>query len=394
MQPCHHYSYLQGDFENVNPRILNRSAQKAYKNIDRHSDERVLEPVFNRLTSAQPNIPVAKVDVTRRPQGYGKWALPKLKRELHDKNPQIVVAAITSICDLVHDPERAYEAIKIKVIDRLVDLIRHEDGAIRERATNTLTGLAGLAAGREAIVGNKLLLANLADIVDDENLGVRIHVAACLEMVARFWMTADVLVDAGFIQILLGTIVNERPEVVDKQLDTLESLIYGKGKEIVIQEGGFQTLIKFLEHEENSIAAKTCKLIALMCYTEEGRKLSKELDLLPILNRLLHYTESEVHTAAAEAIMVCTITSEEKIRASTIKSMMKRLVQLSRTKLNATTQVFAIKALTSICEHPEMRREINEKYKAQIEDIQLGDFPNADKFKEDLIKIVDWVPYE
>lgn len=40
------------------------------------------------------------------------------RRELHSKNLEVVVAALTSISDLVHDPEKCYEAINLKIVDR------------------------------------------------------------------------------------------------------------------------------------------------------------------------------------------------------------------------------------------------------------------------------------
>lgn len=35
-------------------------------------------PPFLRLSSQQPNIPIKKVDVTRRPLGFGRVAMPLL----------------------------------------------------------------------------------------------------------------------------------------------------------------------------------------------------------------------------------------------------------------------------------------------------------------------------
>lgn len=68
-----------------------------------------------------------------------------------------------------------------------MDLICHENIAIRERTAYTLKVVAGVAMGKEAIVHNNWLLTNLLDKVEDEYPEVRIHIAGCLEMVARFW---------------------------------------------------------------------------------------------------------------------------------------------------------------------------------------------------------------
>ncbi|CAH1996208.1 unnamed protein product [Acanthoscelides obtectus] len=158
-------------------------------------DEHDLEPPLNRMTSEQPNIPVQYVDATRRPLGFGCVAMRKLRRELHHKHEEVVIAAIESICDIVHDPERGYEAINLKIVNRLVDMIAHENAAIREKTCKTLTVLAGLAAGKEAIVDNPFLLENIAICVEDSHPEVRMHAASMLEMIARFWkgMTVQIV---------------------------------------------------------------------------------------------------------------------------------------------------------------------------------------------------------
>lgn len=70
-----------------------------------------------------------------------------------------------------------------------MDLLAHEIPAIRQRTAFTLKVMAGVAMGKEAIVSNETLLKNLLDKVEDEYADVRIAVAACLEMVARYWMS-------------------------------------------------------------------------------------------------------------------------------------------------------------------------------------------------------------
>lgn len=70
---------------------------------------------------------------------------------------------------------------------RMVDLTLHDNPIIRERTANALQILARLAYGREAIASNQGLLDNLQICVEDLIPQVRIHVAALLEMVARFW---------------------------------------------------------------------------------------------------------------------------------------------------------------------------------------------------------------
>ncbi|XP_030755597.1 radial spoke head 14 homolog [Sitophilus oryzae] len=391
MYSCHKNSYLHGNTD-INAGIINRLVERAWDGIH-FVDEYDRAPPFNRLTSEQPCIPVKNVDCTRRPQGFGRWAMPKLRRELHDKDAQVILAALTSICDLIHDPERGYEAIHLGIVERLVDHTTHELPTIRERSTHLLKVLAELAEGKEAIVENPHLLANLIDNIDDEFAEVRVQTAACIEMVAAFWKTADVLVENGLIQVLLANL-NDKPEVVQIHLETLKHLIYCNGKKIVIENDGFSILVKLLQRDESEILAKTCTLLSILCSIKEGRKLaSKEFNLLLELNRLLHDERELIHTAAAETIMFCTIKSAEKITASKINSMPKRLVQLTNNRLNGRTQMFAMKALTNICEHPLVRKEVSTKYYFDIENSQLSeDIAELQKYKNTLMGMLKWVP--
>lgn len=58
--------------------------------------------------SLPPNI-----DVTVAPIAFGKRAIPKLKSELKDDQLIIRQRALVSLSNLLHDPEKVYEAIGI-----------------------------------------------------------------------------------------------------------------------------------------------------------------------------------------------------------------------------------------------------------------------------------------
>ncbi|XP_050303048.1 radial spoke head 14 homolog [Anthonomus grandis grandis] len=391
MYSCHKNSYLQGNYPEIKAGLINRCVHKAWGEIS-HIDEHDLNPPLKRLTSEQPQLLVNNVDVTRRPEGFGRWALPKLRRELHHKDINVVIAALTSISDMVHNPERCFEGIRLKVIDRLADLLVHEMPAIRERTAYTLKVFAGVALGRQAIVDNQTLLINLLDKVEDDVAEVRIQVAACLEMISRFWLTADVLVDSGFIQVLL-TNLNDSPEIVATHLDTLDNMLYCNGRKIAIDEDAFGILVKLFETTDTAVLTRACRVLVRLCELKEGRKLARHFQILQVLNKLLHNEIEEVYEAAAEAIMFCTIKSAEKISASKLTDMPKRLVELSINRTTRRTQLFTIKALTSICEHPLVRQEVREKYYNAVKSIQVrDDIPEIKDCKNILMTLLAWVP--
>lgn len=51
------------------------------------------------------------IDPSRAPVAFGKRALPRLMTELQAEEQRIRQGALCSLCDLLHDPEQAYEAL-------------------------------------------------------------------------------------------------------------------------------------------------------------------------------------------------------------------------------------------------------------------------------------------
>ncbi|RZB39707.1 rhabdoid tumor deletion region protein 1, partial [Asbolus verrucosus] len=252
------------------------------------------EPPFFRLTSEQPDIPIDGIDPTRRPVAFGKWALPKLRRELHHKDELVVIQALTSICDLVHDPEKAYEAINLKIPDRLTDLLVDPLAPIRERAVLALSILAGSGDGKDAIVKNIILVENLKLCLGDTQPSIRLKTAACTEIIARTWMAADVLVEREFIESLLKYVEDEFDKIIELHLETLKSLMYGCGKCVALKNDGFKVF-----------DIPTC-------------------------------------TSAASVIMFCTVKTKAKHLAADIKTLPKRLIKLSTNPLNPNLQMYCL----------------------------------------------------
>ena len=58
--------------------------------------------------SLPPNI-----DVTKAPLAFGTQALPKLNKELNSKELIVKQRALMSLCDLMHDPQKVYQAIGV-----------------------------------------------------------------------------------------------------------------------------------------------------------------------------------------------------------------------------------------------------------------------------------------
>uniref|UniRef100_A0A8D0E089 Rhabdoid tumor deletion region protein 1 n=1 Tax=Salvator merianae TaxID=96440 RepID=A0A8D0E089_SALMN len=85
------------------------------------------------------------IDPTKAPIAFGRRALPKLQEELEDPELLTRQRALMALCDLVHDPEHAYQAI---ALDNLKQLLLDEDSTVRRKTTEILYIMATHNVGR------------------------------------------------------------------------------------------------------------------------------------------------------------------------------------------------------------------------------------------------------
>ncbi|TFK01074.1 putative germ cell-specific protein 1-like protein 2 [Platysternon megacephalum] len=89
------------------------------------------------------------IDPTKAPIAFGERALPKLNEEL--QSPELLTRqrALMALCDLVHDPENVYQAIKLGFLDNLKYLLLDHDSTVREKTTEVLYIMATHNVGRQ-----------------------------------------------------------------------------------------------------------------------------------------------------------------------------------------------------------------------------------------------------
>lgn len=386
MYSPHKHSYLQCRSSNVNPRIINRSVNLARSQPT--IDTADLDPPFLRLSSEQPNIPIENIDLTRRPVGFGKLALPKLRRELHSNNETTVIHAINTIMDLVCDPENGYEAIRLRIPQRMIDLLMSKNTEVRERTCMTLIIMAGMADCCEMLVKNVKFLENLATVIEDISPVVRIKAATLLEMLARNWMAAYVLATTAYVPALLDNLLDEDEAIVAIHLSSLEKLLHAEGKIFAIEYGAFEIFEELLEKSDPKVLCGATNCIAFLTTIMYGKELAFNANILIKLNRLLHDETPEVYSAAASAIMYCTLLPKAKFAAKRIKHLPERLLVLCRNSEHPQARIHSIKALTNLCEHPYIRRKIKQEYLDEVQSIPVHKIPEMKEYKEILVDLI------
>lgn len=130
------------------------------KTVNRLMDKKMSEmsePAYMRQTCSdlknyESHIFSPNVDVTRSKRGFGRWAMPMLRRQIHNSDVLVVAQAVNTILDMVYNPEHAYEAISLGVVDRLADMMLHEKEFIREKICMIFFVLASEELGRRVII--------------------------------------------------------------------------------------------------------------------------------------------------------------------------------------------------------------------------------------------------
>ncbi|XP_065159938.1 radial spoke head 14 homolog [Atheta coriaria] len=395
MHASYKNSYLQMATA-VNARVINRCVDKAMgkPTIDAFDSM----PPFNRLTSNQPCLPIENCDITRRPLAFGRLAMPKLLRELHNSNQCMVKQAITTICDLVHDPERNYEAIKLHLPGRLVPLLEHPDAEVRERTLIALTTIGNLMDGKNAIVKNNEMMKNIKLCMEDEEIPVRLQAFSLLETLSLIWMVADVLVDNGYVELLVE-ILKRTYQVEDKDvliliMQTVEHLMYCNGKQLAFECGYFDVVLSVLkENSDPNVIAAALKSISILLQLKEVKEIALKVKLLKkYLYRFLLSEIPVVYENAAAAMLFATVTLESLVQAIKLPELVDRLISLTKAVHQPTAQKYCMQILTNLTGHGVIKKLLLVERIDELEAIPIDENDaHAKRVKE--ILLVDSLKY-
>uniref|UniRef100_A0A3B3WQ26 Radial spoke head 14 homolog n=2 Tax=Poecilia mexicana TaxID=48701 RepID=A0A3B3WQ26_9TELE len=87
------------------------------------------------------------MDPNRAPVAFGRRAVPQLFEQLQVQDPAHKVRALTSLCDLVHEPERLYQTVTGG--ERLQVLLQDDDAAVRSKTCELLHLVMNHSIGRK-----------------------------------------------------------------------------------------------------------------------------------------------------------------------------------------------------------------------------------------------------
>lgn len=301
------------------------------------------------------------------PLAFGRLAIPKLNRELEDPDLLTRQKAVYSLCTLVHDPLKSYEALNAGCVMTLKKLLNDKDETARYKSVETLQIMAQHSTCRMQFINDQVIAA-VAKLFDDEVEVVRKFAHETVAVLSEAPLGAHAVVAENLIPALVHKLNIELDELKCIILDSLH-FCSRINPEAALECGALFVLADLLYHVNSEIRYKAARGIMDVCVPLKGKRQAVSHDtLVKTLVDLLVDPEAEVQTAAIGAIMTISITTEGKyahIKANALPAL-KRLISSE----SSETRLYATKALTCLAEAPEGRSSLMSYIKYR-EDKQL-----------------------
>ncbi|KAM9178966.1 radial spoke head 14 homolog [Mergus octosetaceus] len=292
------------------------------------------------------------IDPTKAPIAFGRRALPKLNEEI--QSPELLTQqwALMALCDLVHDPEKVYQAIQIGFVENLKTLLLHHDSTVRQKTTEILCIMAMHNVGRQGLI-QKGVIPALAELMDDPVDICRKNTHQVFEMMAKLHEGAADILHAGLIPLLMFKLKSELDEIQELILDTLSNCLRVEASE-ALSSGAITILKEKLTHSSVTIRSKAAQVLLEIGTHPEGKIVVGEV--IPVLVSLLEDTDPEVQASATGALMFATIKPQGRFSALGAEAIppLLKLVAGETSKARLST----IKTLTMLAELPEGRRKL------------------------------------
>ncbi|XP_048855882.1 radial spoke head 14 homolog [Brienomyrus brachyistius] len=304
-------------------------------------------------------MPPPDMDPSKAQVAFGNRALPRLMRQLQDTRLLTRQRALAALCDLVHDPERAYEVTEAGCLEKLKALLQDEDTAVRVKTTEILHLLANHHVSRLAFLEHHVVVS-LSDLLDDPVLSCRRNVHQALQVVARFPAGANCLLSLGLVQRLVTKLSKQEEEEEEIQgliLATLSSCVRVDAKPALASDG-VPVLHNLLSHPSSSIRCAAARVMVAISASREGKDVLCEEEVLPVLVKLLCDSDPGIKAYAAGTIMNTAVITKGKYQALKSGAIPPLLALV--TSEDTAVCANALRALTVLAEVPSARQKLLE----------------------------------
>lgn len=295
------------------------------------------------------------IDPTKARLAYGERALPKLNEELNSGDVYIQQKALSSLSEVLHDPEYVSKAIKCHIVESLKMLLESSDEVVRTKTTECQLIISGHAIGRKTLI-EVGAIQPIAKLFDDICQDVRLNAHKTIEMLSTAQPGPEAIVECGLIQILIKKLgESQNNEIKQLVLDSLHRCMRVKPEE-ALQYNAMALFTSLLGDENAVIRAKAAMDIKELSFPTKGKDKACDEGTVSILAKLLDDDDMDVRTQACAALMVITITTRGKTLALESRVLPRLLKLLNEPSVEL--RLNALKAITTLSEAPKARTEL------------------------------------
>uniref|UniRef100_UPI0037E8C198 radial spoke head 14 homolog n=1 Tax=Semicossyphus pulcher TaxID=241346 RepID=UPI0037E8C198 len=316
------------------------------------------------------------MDRSRAPVAFGQRAVPRLFEELQQPEVSSRQRALTSLCDLMHDPERLYQTVNGGFLEQLKVLLEDEDPLVRTKTCKLLHVLTGHNIGRQALLSSSLL-PPLSELLDDSSSSCRRNLHGVLNRLTLLPAGAHALLTLVPKLMLKLRQQEEEQEEEDEEVQVLLLSTLSSCSRLdplpALASDGVSLLGHKLSHRSLNIRREAAAAMMALSVCEDGKQQVCEEAVLPVLVELLQDKDVEVQRNAAGVIMYTAIITTGKQQCLDLNVVPVLLDIVSKKKEEEEEKdeerrrrtkaliMYSLRALTALAEAPDGRRLLLEQ---------------------------------
>ncbi|XP_029019486.1 radial spoke head 14 homolog isoform X2 [Betta splendens] len=242
------------------------------------------------------------MDPNRAPVAFGLRAVPQLFEELQQPDSGRRQRALTTLCDLMDDPERLYQTVSGGFLEQLKAPLRDKDPPVRTQTCELLQLLSHHSSGRQALLDSSLL-PPLSLLLDDPSPSCRANVHRVLNRIVLLSAGAEFVL--SLVPKLMLKLREEQEGEEGVQVLLLSTLSRCSRLDALpaLACDGVSLLGQKLSHRSLNIRREAAAFMMALSVCEDGKRQVCEQGLLPVLLALLQDEDVEVQANAAGVIM-------------------------------------------------------------------------------------------
>ncbi|KAF7694835.1 radial spoke head 14 homolog [Silurus meridionalis] len=327
------------------------------------------------------------IDPARAPVAFGKRALPRLMEELQCEELKSRQMALCSLCELLHNPEKAYEALHHGCLERLKVLLKDQDGFVRMKTSEVLHQLVTHSVGREGVLQNNML-SPLSELIDEPWDACREKVHGVFKMMSEFPAGVTSICSLGLVPRLVMKIPVECENIRELILSTLSGCMRLDARPALASDA-VPVLKEQLQHPSAHIRRAASAATMAISVPAEGKVRVCEEKVVPVLVKLLSDDETEVRSNAAGALMYTSIITQGKYQALEAGAvpLLLRLIDSE----DVASCAYALRALTCLAQAPSGRAQLIHNL-PQLEERLCHPASIIQRAAATAIRVVSWTP--